>query len=152
MNKVADRVFELVKPYAENLGIELVEVVYEKKHDGMNLTVFIDKDGGVSINDCEALHRAIDEPLDVLDPIECAYTLNVSSLGLDRPLKTQRDFARNLNKKISVKLYKPMYGKKKFEGLLVQFDEESFAIRDIAGKTTRFLLKETAHIEPIIEF
>ena len=112
MSKVADSVRQLVEPFAGQFGLEVVEVVYEKKYDGMNLTIFIDKDGGVSIDDCEKLHRAIDEPLDELDPISESYTLNVSSLGIDRPLKTDRDFKRNLNKKISVKLYKAIDGKK----------------------------------------
>ena len=87
MGKVADQVLQLVQPIARSLGLEVLEVLYEKKFDGMNLTVVIDKEGGVSINDCEALHRAIDEPLDKLDPIEGSYTLNVSSPGIDRPLK-----------------------------------------------------------------
>lgn len=128
MSKIADSVMNLVAPIAEKLGLEVVEVAYEKKYDGMNLTVFIDKDGGVSIDDCEKLHRAIDEPLDRLDPIEGSYTLNVSSLGIDRPLKTDRDFKRNLNKKITVKLYSPLNGKKKFSGVLLSFDDTSFVL------------------------
>ncbi|MCM1534135.1 MAG: ribosome maturation factor RimP, partial [Corallococcus sp.] len=119
MGKVSEQVYALVKPIADSFGLEVLEVLYEKKYDGMNLTVIIDKDGGVTIDDCEKLHRAIDEPLDDLDPIEDAYILNVSSPGLDRPLKSERDYRRNLNKKILVKLYKPFDGKKSYEGLLV---------------------------------
>ena len=100
MGKVSEQVLELVRPIAEQFGLEVLEVLYEKKYDGMNLTVVIDKDGGVTIEDCEKLHRAIDEPLDNLDPIEGAYILNVSSPGLDRPLKTERDYKRNVGKKI----------------------------------------------------
>ena len=66
--KISENIFRLVKPIAEGLGLELVEVEYVKKHDGMNLTVFIDKEGGVTIDDCEALHMAIDAPLDELNP------------------------------------------------------------------------------------
>jgi len=71
-------VYNLAKPFADEFGLELVEVNYEKKHDGMNLTITIDKEGGVDINDCEKLHRAIDEPLDQLNPTDDhPYILNV---------------------------------------------------------------------------
>ena len=152
MGKVADQVFELVAPIAEGFGLEVIEVLYEKKYDGMNLTVVIDKEGGVTIDDCERLHRAIDGPLDELDPIDVAYILNVSSPGLDRPLTLERDYKRNLNKKISVKLYKPLDGKKAYDGVLIGYDEESFTIEMKNGKQITFNKKDTAKVEPIIEF
>lgn len=152
MGKVSEQVFELVAPIAESFGLEVIEVLYEKKYDGMNLTIVIDKDGGVTINDCETLHRAIDQPLDELDPIDCAYTLNVSSPGIDRPLKTERDYKRNLNKKISVKLYKAIDSKKTFVGILTAYDDETFTITTDKGKTITFVKKDTAHVEPVIEF
>ncbi len=151
MGKVADEVFALVAPIAESFGLEVVEVLYEKKYDGMNLTVVIDKDGGVTIDDCERLHRAIDAPLDELDPIDTSYTLNVSSPGIDRPLKTERDYRRNLNKKIAVRLYTPLNGKKLFDGVLTSYDENVFTI-DMGGKQLTFNKKDTAKVEPIIEF
>ena len=152
MGKVSEQVFELVAPIAESFGLEVIEVLYEKKYDGMNLTIVIDKDGGVNINDCEKLHRAIDAPLDELDPIECAYILNVSSPGIDRPLKTERDYKRNLNKKISVKLYKAVDGKKAFVGILISYDDETFTIEMENNQTITFVKKDTAHVEPVIEF
>ncbi|MCM1194980.1 MAG: ribosome maturation factor RimP [Firmicutes bacterium] len=152
MGKVSEQVYALVKPIADSFGLEVLEVLYEKKYDGMNLTVIIDKDGGVTIDDCEKLHRAIDEPLDDLDPIEDAYILNVSSPGLDRPLKSERDYRRNLNKKILVKLYKPFDGKKSYEGLLVEYDEDTFVLKLKNGNTLKFNKKDTAKVEPIIEF
>lgn len=152
MGKVAEQVYALVNPIAERFGLEVLEVLYEKKYDGMNLTIVIDKDGGVSIDDCERLHRAIDEPLDELDPIDCSYTLNVSSPGLDRPLKTERDYKRNFNKKISVKLYKPLDGKKNYDGVLIGYDEDTFTIELSSGKTVLLNKKDAAKIEPIIEF
>ena len=152
MGKVSDEVYKLVAPIAESFGLEVLEVLYEKKYDGMNLTVVIDKDGGVTIDDCEKLHRAIDAPLDELDPIDTAYILNVSSPGIDRPLKTERDFCRNLNQKISVKLYKPLNGKKTYEGVLRVYDENTFTIELKDGKQILFNKKDTAKVEPIIEF
>ncbi len=152
MGKVSDQVFALVQPIADEFGLEILEVTYEKRFDGMNLTVVIDKDGGVTIDDCEKLHRAIDGPLDELDPIEESYTLNVSSPGLDRPLKVERDYKRNLNKKISVKLYKPFNGKKVYQGVLSSYDDDSFCITVDSGEAIKFIKKDTAKVEPIIEF
>ena len=151
MGKVSEQVLALVQPIAEQFGLEVLEVLYEKKYDGMNLTVVIDKDGGVTIEDCEKLHSAIDEPLDDLDPIEGAYILNVSSPGLDRPLKTERDYKRNLGKKISIKLYKPLNNNKTYEGVLTSYDDASFVILTKDGSLT-FNKKDTAKVEPIIEF
>ena len=152
MGKVAEQVYDLVAPIAESFGLEVIEVLYEKKYDGMNLTVVIDKEGGVTIDDCERLHRAIDAPLDELDPIETAYILNVSSPGLDRPLTLERDYKRNLNKKISVKLYKPLDDKKIYEGVLVAYDQDTFNIEAKKGKQITFNKKDTAKVEPVIEF
>lgn len=151
MGKVSQQVTELVQPIAQQLGLTVLEVLYEKKPDGMHLTVVIDKEGGVTIDDCELLHKAIDQPLDELDPIETSYTLNVSSPGLDRPLKLEWDYKRNLGKKISVRLYKPLEGKKTFEGVLVRFDDKSFAI-ETGGREISFSKKETAAVVPVIEF
>lgn len=152
MGKVSDSVLALVTPIAEGLGLEVVEVLYEKKFDGMNLTVVIDKDGGVTIDDCEALHRAIDAPLDELDPIEGSYTLNVSSPGIDRPLKLPRDYKRNLDKKISVKLYVPRDGKKTYQGTLTSYTDDTFTIVTDKGAQLTFDKKDAAKVEPIIEF
>ncbi|MGN1067124.1 MAG: ribosome maturation factor RimP [Candidatus Fimimonas sp.] len=151
MGKVSEQVSALVTPIAESMGLTVLEVLYEKKFDGMNLTIVIDKEGGVTIDDCEMLHKAIDAPLDELDPIENSYTLNVSSPGLDRPLKLDWDYKRNLGKKISVKLYKPLEGKKTFQGVLASFDETSFVL-DTGVKQITFLKKDTAVVLPVIEF
>lgn len=151
MGKVADSVMSLVSPIAESLGLHVIEVTYEKSHGGMNLTVVIDKEGGVTINDCETLHNAIDAPLDELDPIEGSYILNVSSPGLDRPLKSDWDYKRNLGKKISVKLYKPLDGKKTFQGILESYCKDSFVL-DTGKQQLTFVKKETASVLPIIEF
>ncbi len=146
-------VFDLVKPFADQFGLELIEVEYAKKFDGMNLTVFIDKEGGVSIDDCERLHRAIDEPLDVLNPTDDAsYTLNVSSIGIDWPLKTDRDYRKNLGNEIVVKLFsKDADGKKKYEGVLESFDENTFTI-NTGKKEISFERAKVAHVEPLIRF
>ncbi len=152
MKNVKQQVFELVSPIAEGFGLEVVEVEYIKKHDGMNLTIFIDKDGGVCINDCEALHRAIDEPLDKLNPTDDQpYILNVSSLGLDRPLTTPRDFSRNKGKEIEVVFFAPYDGRKKLVGVLTEFDENGFTLTT-NEKEYVIGYGKSAKIKPVIKF
>ena len=107
------------------MGIEIVDV----EVNGENLTVFIETEAGVDLDTCERFHNAIMEPIDELDPsFGAAYTLNVSSPGLDRPFKTVRDFERNLGKEVEIKLYAPLKGKKFLEGVLTAFDEHSVTV------------------------
>ena len=135
MANTKKQVEEFITPIVEGLGLEIVEVAFEKKHDGMNLTIFIDKKGGVTIEDCEKVHRAIDEPLDELDPTNgAAYTLNVSSPGLDREIKTDKDFQRNVGEMLEINLFKKLGACKKFVGELKSFNEETILILDKKGK------------------
>lgn len=151
-SKVKSICEEKVVPVIEELGYEVIEVEYAKKSDGMNLTFYIDKDGGIVIDDCEKVSKAIDALLEELDPTEgVAYILNISSPGIDRPLKTKRDFERNLQKEISITLFSKLDGKKKFEGVLVDFSDESVTI-DIAGQNIELKKELIAHIVPIIKF
>ena len=152
MANVKKQVEDFVAPIAEGLGLEVVEVAYEKKYDGMNLTIFIDKKGGVNLEDCEKLHRAIDEPLDELDPTNGAsYTLNVSSPGLDREIKTDKDFNRNINEVLEINLFKKIGLNKKFVGELLSFDENKITIKDKKGKEIEIerslISKATKYIE-----
>ncbi len=131
-SKIEKMVIDHITPIVEGLGYELADVEYAKKYTGMNLTVFLAKAdlSPITINDCETVHRAIDLPLDELDPTNGAsYTLNVSSLGLDRPFKYERDYERYLNKDIIVKLYTVLDGKKEFVGKLIKFDAEILSIQ-----------------------
>ncbi len=151
-SKVCDEVLKLVEPIAKELGCFIVDVEYSKKFDGMNLEITIDKEGGVDIDDCEKVHRAIDEPLDSLNPTgDMPYILSVSSPGLDRPVKNHYDFLRNKGKSVEVKLYKKLDGKKEFEGLLEEFDKEKVVII-INGQPKTFAKDMVASISPIIEF
>ena len=152
MANVKKQVEDLVAPIAEELGVEVVEVAFEKKYDGMNLTIFIDKKGGVGLEDCEKLHRAIDEPLDELDPTNGApYTLNVSSPGLDREIKTDKDFNRNLGEILEINLFKKIGLSKKIIGELLSFDEDKIVIKDKKGKdieiARNIISKATKYIE-----
>ena len=105
----------------------------------------------MTIDDCELVSRTVDPILDEADPIEQQYYLSVSSLGLDRPLKKDADYQRNLGKRIEVKLFAPFNGKKEFKGELVRFDETSLVIRD--GETERTLeRKAVALARPELTF
>ena len=155
MSKIADSVTELVKPIVEGLGMELVEVLFAKTKEGDALTVFIDKEGGVSLNDCEAVHNAIDAPLDDLDPTDGKpYTLNVSSPGLDRPFKTDRDFAKHIGFKVETSLFAPIAGVgKKFVATLAAYDPQGGVVTlELDGKSVAIDRKDIAIIREHIEF
>ena len=134
----------------EKFGIEVVEVEYAKKQNGMNLTVFIDQPAGITLEDCEKVHREIDPMLDELNPTgDNPYTLNVSSCGLDWKLVSDRDFERVLEQEIEVSLFSKHNGKKEFVGVLKSFNENNITLeedgmqfelpRKAISKATRFL-------------
>ncbi len=129
--KPVSEIREFLEKIAASMDIELVDVEWNDRD--ASLTVYIDTVDGVDLNTCEKFHNAILEPIDELDPTyDAPYTLNVSSPGLDRPFKTERDFARNLNKEIEIKLFAPLKGKKYIEGTLAAYDENSVTVA--AGK------------------
>lgn len=152
MSKVCDAAFAVINPIVTALGMEIVDIEYKKQYDQMNLTIFIDKEGGISLDDCEKIHNAIDAPLDELDPTKGErYVLNVSSAGLDRPLKTEKDFNRKMGTEIEISLYSQIDGKKKYEGILSSFDSESVSII-INEKEVAFNKKNIAAVKPVIRF
>ena len=149
--KSVQEIQEVLQPIADEMQIEIVEVEFKQGREPA-LTVYIDIEGGVDLNTCEAFHRAIDPVLDELDPTQGApYTLNVSSPGLDRPLKTERDFQKCMGKKVEVKLFAPMQGKKFFEATLVGFDEHCVSIED-NGNVLKLEKNKIAKINRAIEF
>lgn len=149
--KTSETVAALLEAQIAAMGFSLYDVEYQKEQGHWVLTLYIDKEGGVSIEDCERVSRAVEPVLDEKDPIAESYYLSVSSIGLDRPLKLDKDFARNIGKEITVKLYAPVDGKKEFTGTLRAYEKEAFCI-DCAGKEMRFGRKDAAKIEPYIDF
>ena len=132
--KTVEEIQSALQPIANDLQIEIVEVEFKQGREPA-LTVYIDIEGGVDLNTCEKFHRAIDPVLDEVDPTFGApYTLNVSSPGVDRPLKTKRDFEKCMGKRVEVKLYAPMKGKKLFEATLVGYDEHCVEIEEKGEK------------------
>jgi ribosome maturation factor RimP len=130
----AQKVEQLLRQPVAALGYELCDVEFAKEYGDWVLTLYIDKEGGVSLDDCERVSRAVDPLLDEADPIEQAYMLSVSSLGLDRPLKKDADFARNIGKRIEIKLFAPKDGKKEFKGELTSYDEAGIVVRTEDGE------------------
>lgn len=119
---------ELAMPLIEQNNFELVDVEYVKEGSNWYLRYYIDKENGINVDDCELISRAISTLLDEKDFIEDAYILEVSSPGLGRPLKKDKDFARSIGKEIEVKLYKAINRQKDFEGTLVSYDDEHIVI------------------------
>ncbi len=152
MNKFEQNIYDKLKDLVESLGVELCEVEFKKMGGNDNLTVFIYMEDGVTLNDCERVHKFIDPILDELDPTNNApYTLNVSSLGLDRPFKTDRDFERYLGLPVELKFYKATNGKKQINGILADFDEQVIKL-DINDEIFEFDKKVVAVARPYVEF
>ena len=150
--KTEQKVLEKIEPIVTALGYEVVDIEFEKKYGEDNLTVFIDIPTGVSLDDCEKVHYAIDPALDELDPTNGKpYVLNVSSPGLDRPFKKQRDFERNYGKEVEVKLYAPLKGKKIYEGVLVERGENVTVIK-LSKETITIENNKIALVRPLVKF
>lgn len=134
-NKVVETVAALAKPVVEGLGFELVDVEYVREGAQWYLRILIDKPGGITLEDCEAVHRPISSRLDEADPIAQAYMLEVSSPGVERPFKTPKDYEKAIGQQVQIRFYKPVDGSKTAEGILEAFDGENVTI--LADKDSR---------------
>lgn len=152
MAKVSDISEAKVRPLIEEMGYELLEVEYKKEFDGMSLIFTIDSENGVTIDDCEKVNKAIDPVIDELNPTnDEPYTLVVSSPGLDRQLKTDRDLKRTIGKEVTLTLFSKIDGKKSFEGELLSFDEKTVTIRTGDGEKV-FDRDKIAGLKLVIKF
>lgn len=129
--RIEAEVEKIVEELLENTALELVAVDYVRERDWY-LRVFIDKEGGVDLDDCQDLSRKLEELLDAQDIIKTSYILEVSSPGLDRELKKPRDFQREMGKDIDVSLFAPLDGKKVVTGPLSAYDGETINVGDMA--------------------
>lgn len=150
--KTTETCEQLCKSTVEAMGFSLADVEFKKEYGDWVLTLFIDKEGGVTIDDCESVSRAVEPILDEADPIEQQYYLSVSSLGLDRPLKKEQDYARSMGKELYVKLYAPQNGKKEFIGVLSAYDESSLTLTPETGAAVTVEKKDAALVRPHIRF
>ena len=149
--KVTELVAELARPIVEEQGCELWDVEYVREGSEYFLRLYLDKEGGVDINDCEAVSRAMDPILDEKDPIPTSYHFEVCSAGLERVLKRPGDFARFLGSPITVKLYRPRNGLKEIPCVLKEYNEGKFTVE--AGKETiTFEKSEVAQVRLRVEF
>lgn len=140
-------VWQLAEPIAKSLGLEIWDVRFEKEGADWFLRIFIDKEGGVSIDDCVKMSHAIDKPLDEADPIEQSYCLEVSSPGLERDLKRDEHFEKCLGQKIMVKLIRPVDGQREFKGILESYDNGSFELLTDDGTKLMINKKEASYVK-----
>ncbi len=140
-------VWEIAKPIAETLGLEIWDIRFVKEGADWFLRIFIDKEDGISIEDCENMSRAIDKPLDDADPIEQSYCLEVSSPGVERELTREAHFEACKGEKIKVKFIRAVDGKREFNGILEDSEGNSVTLRLEDGSAMTFDKKETSYIK-----
>ena len=142
----------LILPVLEKNQFELVDVEYVKEGSTWYLRAYIDKDGGITVNDCELVAREMNEILDREDYVEDSYIFEVSSPGLLRPLKKEKDYIRNTGKKVEIRTYRMIDHSKEFVGILKAYDADSVTITDEDGEDTTFQKKDIALIRQAFDF
>ena len=147
MAKVTDAVYALALPIVEGAGCTLWDVEYVKEAGEWFLRVYIDREGGVDIDCCEAVSRPLSDALDDADPIQGSYTFEVSSAGLDRTLKKPAHFAQCIGRQVDVKLYRPVDGRKETTGALTGYDGGAVVVDGV-----RFDKKDVAQVRLHVEF
>ncbi|MBR5361047.1 MAG: ribosome maturation factor RimP [Lachnospiraceae bacterium] len=153
MNKkdIEERTENLLKPIAEACGVSIYDVEYVKEGSDMYLRAYIDKEGGVTIDDCESVSRALNDKLDEEDYIADAYILEVSSPGLGRKLTKPRHFVQSIGQEVELKTYKAVDGDKEFTGILTGYDNGVITV-DIDGKEKTFDKDEVSSIRLTFDF
>ena len=143
---------ELVMPLIRQNQFELVDVEYVKEGSNWYLRVYIDKPGGINVDDCELISRALSDLLDEKDYIEDAYILEVSSPGLGRPLKKEKDYKRSLGEEVEIRTYRMIDRQKEFTGILKEYDEKTVTIEPDGGTLLTFDKSDIALIRLAFDF
>lgn len=143
---------KLLEPIAEKANVEIYDVEYVKEGSDFYLRCYIDKEGGVTIDDCEMVSRALSEQLDAEDFVEDAYILEVSSPGLGRVLKKEKHLQKSIGEEVEVKTYKPVNGQKDFSGVLKAFDRDRITIQPESGEEMVLERKDIAVIKLALDF
>ncbi len=151
MAKVTDLTAALAEPIVQEQGCSLWDVEYVREAGQWFLRVYIDKEGGVSIQDCEAVSRPLSDALDEADPIEGSYVLEVSSAGADRPLKRPEHFRQFLGAQVEVRLYRALEGRKEYVGTLAGYEAGDVTLQTEAGAQT-FLKQDVAQVRLYVTF
>ena len=143
---------KILLPVTEENGVEIYDVEYVKEGSDWYLRAYIDKKGGVTIEDCEKVSRAVSEAVDREDFIPDAYILEVSSPGLGRALKKDKHLARSMGEEVEIRTYKPIEKQKEFSGILRDFDAESITIEPEEGTNIKFARSDVALIRLALDF
>ncbi len=143
---------ELLLPIVEGNGFELVDVEYVKEAGTWYLRAYIDKPGGISVDDCEVVSRAFSDILDEKDYIDDTYIFEVSSPGLGRPLKKEKDFKRSLGEEVEIRTYRPINRQKEFVGILKEYDSDTVTIEYEDDETQVFQRSDIALIRLAFDF
>lgn len=150
-NDIVKLAFDIGDALAENMGVNVVDIEFKKEAGKQYLRIFIDKQGGIKIDDCEEFSRAFEEKFDGIDPIKTEYTLEVSSPGLQRKLKTKREFDYFKGREVDVKFFAEKNGLKEFCGTLLDFDGKTAQI-GYNGDTVPVDITDAAYIKLHFEF
>ena len=142
----------MAQPIIDQFGFELVDVEYVKEAGNWYLRFYIDKEGGITVDDCEAVSRIFSDKLDELDFIGDAYIMEVSSPGLGRPLKKEKDYVRSMGKEVEIRTYRPINKEKEFYGILSAYDESSVSITTEDQKEQTFEKADIALIRLAFDF
>ena len=133
---ITKQITDLADPVLDEIGFELVDVEYLAKHGRWVLRIYIDKDGGVTIDDCARVSGELGDLIDIKEIIENEYVLEVSSPGVNRPLKKEKDFIRAVGKKIKVRMVAPVNGRQNFSGYLKDFKDSNLYLEEESGLIT----------------
>lgn len=144
---VAQRVKEIAEPYAAELGVEIWDVVFKKEGSDWYLRIFIDKEGGISVDDCVDFTHLITKPLDDADPISQSYTLEVSSPGIERELKADRHFEKYIGARVFLRTIRPVNGVRDFAGVLKAYEDQKITVETEQGETMTFAKKDTSFVK-----
>lgn len=142
----------LILPIIEENQFELVDVEYVKEGGTYYLRAYVDKEGGITVNDCETVSRAFSDILDREDYIDDSYIFEVSSPGLGRPLKKEKDYVRSMGKELEIRTFRAIGGEKEFYGILTAYDEKTVTIETEDGETMKFEKNEIALIRLAFDF
>lgn len=146
------RTEELITPILDRMNFELVDVEYVKEGGTWYLRAYIDKEGGITVNDCEAVAREMNEILDREDFVEDSYVFEVSSPGLGRPLKKEKDYIRSMEKEVEIRTYRAINREKEFYGILSAYDENTVTIKTEDGTEMTFEKSDIALIRLAFDF
>ncbi len=144
---ISDKVLEIVKPFADELSLQIWDVVFKKEGTDWYLRIFIDKEGGVSVDDCVDLTHLITEPLDEADLISHSYTLEVSSPGIERELKKEEHFLKYIGAAVMLRSIRPIDGVRDFTGTLESYDDGKITVSLQDGNNITVDKKETSYVK-----